>query len=56
MLNNVRQAGTNAQQSTNDELLPSAPLLQNPLLCDVAFVKVLIVKNNGLDDLKKSTK
>ena len=33
-----------------------AGIAQNPLLCDVAFVKVLIVKNNGLDDPKKSTK
>jgi hypothetical protein len=32
MNNNERQAGTNAQQSTNDELLPSAPLAANPML------------------------
>jgi hypothetical protein len=32
MNNNERQAGTKAQQSTNDELLTSAPLAANPKL------------------------
>jgi hypothetical protein len=32
MNNNERQAGTNVQQSTNDELTTSAPLAANPML------------------------
>ena len=48
MNNNKRQAGTNAQQSTNDELLPSAPLAANPMLAAVhqEEIKVKIQNNN----------
>ena len=52
MLNNKRQAGTNAQPNTNDELTTSAPLAASPMLAAALSVntkKILITWYNSLD-------
>jgi len=53
MLNNESQAGTNAQQSTNDELTTSAPLAANQMLADVASAYDSILElYKSKDDLR----
>jgi len=45
MNNKEHQAETEVQQSKNAELLPSAPLLANPMLCAVLVKDVEQTKN-----------